>query len=176
MNRRHITQSLSSTKRSAVVPGTPVSIVLKCDQRTGKQTHGVVQSVLTNSANHPRGIKVRLTTGQVGRVQHIQSRSSSTGVNATYSTPAELAPNPPLGFSLHDHHRDSRQTGRTLLGDWFPPLGVATQHNVQSPFIETLDHESRFSSVVPWRCSVCTYDNVNLVLECEVCMTARDQN
>jgi uncharacterized repeat protein (TIGR03833 family) len=48
-----------------------VAIVLKPDQRTGKQTIGIVKDLLTNSPNHPHGIKVRLTDGQVGRVQKI---------------------------------------------------------------------------------------------------------
>ena len=48
-----------------------VAIVLKQDQRTGKQTVGVVKDLLTNSSVHPHGIKVRLTDGQVGRVQEI---------------------------------------------------------------------------------------------------------
>lgn len=48
-----------------------VAIVLKQDQRTGKLTSGVVKDILTNSATHPHGIKVRLTDGQVGRVQEL---------------------------------------------------------------------------------------------------------
>lgn len=48
-----------------------VAIVLKHDQRTGKQTFGTVKDLLTNSPDHPHGIKVRLTDGQVGRVQRI---------------------------------------------------------------------------------------------------------
>ena len=47
------------------------AIVLKQDQRTGKQTTGVVKDILSNSDDHPHGIKVRLTDGQVGRVQKI---------------------------------------------------------------------------------------------------------
>lgn len=50
-----------------------VAIVLKQDQRTGKETVGVVKDLLTNSPNHPHGIKVRLEDGQVGRVQSIRS-------------------------------------------------------------------------------------------------------
>lgn len=57
--------------RKNIKPGTKVSIVLKQDQRNGKLTDGVVKDLLTNSPNHPRGIKVRLTDGQVGRVQKI---------------------------------------------------------------------------------------------------------
>ena len=48
-----------------------VAIVLKQDQQTGKQTVGIVKDLLTNSPNHPHGIKVRLTDGQVGRVQNL---------------------------------------------------------------------------------------------------------
>ena len=51
--------------------GDTVDIVQKRDQRTGKLTRGVVKDILTNSPSHPHGIKVRLQTGQVGRVQAI---------------------------------------------------------------------------------------------------------
>lgn len=57
--------------RKNIKPETKVSIVLKQDQRNGKLTDGVVKDLLTNSPNHPHGIKVRLTDGQVGRVQKI---------------------------------------------------------------------------------------------------------
>lgn len=59
-------------KRSDIRPGLAVSIVLKRDQRTGKLTQGVVKDILTKSASHPHGIKVRLEDGQVGRVQQIE--------------------------------------------------------------------------------------------------------
>jgi uncharacterized repeat protein (TIGR03833 family) len=58
-------------ERKNIRPGLRVSIVLKQDQRTGKRTEGVVKDLLTNSPTHPHGIKVRLTDGQVGRVQEI---------------------------------------------------------------------------------------------------------
>ena len=57
--------------RKNITPGIKVAIVLKQDQRTGKRTVGVVKDLLTNSPTHPHGIKVRLTDGQVGRVQEI---------------------------------------------------------------------------------------------------------
>ncbi|QOY35588.1 YwbE family protein [Anaerobacillus isosaccharinicus] len=60
--------------RSNIQPGTEVEIVLKQDQRTGKTTRGVVKDILTKSANHPHGIKVRLLDGQVGRVKTIISQ------------------------------------------------------------------------------------------------------
>jgi uncharacterized repeat protein (TIGR03833 family) len=57
--------------RSDIQAGVEVDIVLKKDQRTGALTRGIVKDILTNSATHPHGIKVRLTDGQVGRVQQI---------------------------------------------------------------------------------------------------------
>ncbi len=60
--------------RSRIRPGVFVDIVLKKDQRTGKLTRGIVKDILTNSATHPRGIKVRLQDGQVGRVQSIVTK------------------------------------------------------------------------------------------------------
>lgn len=59
-----------------VVPGASVFIILKEDQPTGRETEGVVMNVLT-SGNHPRGIKVRLKDGQVGRVQRMASETQS---------------------------------------------------------------------------------------------------
>ena len=57
--------------RANIRPGLKLKIVLKKDQTTGILTEGVVKDILTNSAIHPRGIKVRLESGQVGRVQVI---------------------------------------------------------------------------------------------------------
>ncbi|CAK7565963.1 MAG: hypothetical protein SEPTF4163_003893 [Sporothrix epigloea] len=72
---------------SQVVPGAYVNIVLKQDQPTGRTVHGIVQNVLTRG-NHPRGIKVRLSDGRVGRVQtmagvHSPDTSLSPAVAAT---------------------------------------------------------------------------------------------
>lgn len=60
-------------QRKNIAPGLNVAIVLKQDQRTGSETIGVVKDLLTNSPTNPHGIKVRLTDGQVGRVQRILS-------------------------------------------------------------------------------------------------------
>ncbi len=57
--------------RKNIKIGQEVSIVQKQHQRSGELTHGVVQRILTNSANHPHGIKVKLTSGAVGRVKRI---------------------------------------------------------------------------------------------------------
>jgi len=62
---------MNGQNRSIIKAGMTVFIVLKQDQRTGKLTKGIVKDILTNSTNHPHGIKVRLTDGQVGRVKQI---------------------------------------------------------------------------------------------------------
>lgn len=62
---------MDGTVRSNINPGMRVQIVQKQDQRSGKLTDGIVKRLLTNSANHPRGIKVMLEDGTVGRVQNI---------------------------------------------------------------------------------------------------------
>ncbi len=62
---------MQGTDRSSLRPGTRVRVVRKEDQPTGRLTEGVVRDILTGSATHPHGIKVRLTTGVVGRVKEI---------------------------------------------------------------------------------------------------------
>lgn len=64
---------MSGTNRSNIHVGLDVKIVLKQDQRSGTLTSGTVEKILTNSPTHPHGIKVRLTTGDVGRVKVILS-------------------------------------------------------------------------------------------------------
>ena len=60
---------MDGTERKNIKPGTPVFIVKKEDQPTGKLTRGIVKDILTSASVHPRGIKVRLESGEVGRVQ-----------------------------------------------------------------------------------------------------------
>lgn len=60
-------------QRADIKPGIEVNIVLKQDQRSGKLTTGIVKDILTKSATHPHGIKVRLQSGEVGRVKDILS-------------------------------------------------------------------------------------------------------
>ena len=59
--------------RSEIRPGLNVAVVMKEDQRSRKLTEGIVKDILTNSAYHPHGIKVRLESGAVGRVSAILS-------------------------------------------------------------------------------------------------------
>ncbi|MCR4279024.1 MAG: YwbE family protein [bacterium] len=64
---------MDGTTRKDIHPGSYVVIVQKADQKTGRGTQGIVKDILTSIAVHPRGIKVRLETGEVGRVQFIQT-------------------------------------------------------------------------------------------------------
>ncbi|WP_291404292.1 YwbE family protein [Daejeonella sp.] len=63
---------MNGQNRKDIFPGLEVDIILKKDQRSGKKTRGIVQSILTSAAFHSRGIKVRLEDGQVGRVISIE--------------------------------------------------------------------------------------------------------
>lgn len=70
-NEVHEAKSQRVPKRNEIQIGTKVWIILKQDQPTGKLTGGIVARILTNSPDHPHGIKVMLTDGKVGRVQSL---------------------------------------------------------------------------------------------------------
>ena len=70
---------MSGKDRKDIKPGIEVDIVLKQDQRSGRLTRGTVKDVLTKSPHHPHGIKVRLETGEVGRVKEIVYESHAGG-------------------------------------------------------------------------------------------------
>jgi uncharacterized repeat protein (TIGR03833 family) len=75
--------------RKDIHPGLEVEIVQKADQRTGRLTRGIVRDILTSAPQHSRGIKVRLQTGEVGRVRAILKAASKR----------PLQPPPPSGDS-----------------------------------------------------------------------------
>jgi uncharacterized repeat protein (TIGR03833 family) len=62
---------MKDASRVKILPGLRVRVVLKKDQRSGRLTEGIVKDILTKSPTHPHGIKVRLESGQVGRVKEI---------------------------------------------------------------------------------------------------------
>jgi len=62
---------VNGQNRKDIRPGLQVEIVTKQDQRSGRRIRGIVKDILTNASHHPHGIKVRLETGEVGRVQEI---------------------------------------------------------------------------------------------------------
>ena len=63
---------MDGKQRADITVGAEVAIVQKQDQRSGQLTEGRVREILTNSPSHPHGIKVRLESGQIGRVKHIE--------------------------------------------------------------------------------------------------------
>jgi uncharacterized repeat protein (TIGR03833 family) len=67
---------MNGKNRADIKPGVRVQVVQKQDQRSGKRTEGIVQDILTKSPIHPRGIKVRLASGVVGRVQEVLPEKS----------------------------------------------------------------------------------------------------
>lgn len=62
---------MNGTERKNIQSGKRMAIVLKADQQSGRLTEGIVRDILTKSPNHPHGIKVRLFSGEVGRVKEI---------------------------------------------------------------------------------------------------------
>ena len=62
---------MDGTKRANIQVGVEVAVVQKHHQRSGQLTEGIVKRILTNSPNHPHGIKVQLTSGVVGRVKEV---------------------------------------------------------------------------------------------------------
>ena len=95
------------TSFNHIKPGLLVSIVLKADQRTGKQVQGTVSQLLTRH-NHPRGIKVKLTDGRVGRVQQILPQSQSWNTS-TMSSNNPWADATSQGNPYHDHSNEQQQ-------------------------------------------------------------------
>ncbi|RAL07898.1 YwbE family protein [Aspergillus homomorphus CBS 101889] len=71
-----------------VIPGASVNIILKADQPTGRTVSGCIADVLTRG-NHPRGIKVRLTDGRVGRVQSMRKEGDPSSSSVSSALPAE---------------------------------------------------------------------------------------
>ena len=69
--------SMNGTNRANIEPGLQVLIVLKKDQRSGKLTEGIVKDILTKSPTHHPGVKVRLESGQIGRVNEILSQRNN---------------------------------------------------------------------------------------------------
>ena len=65
---------MNGTNLADIKSGLKVLIVLKQDQRSGKLTEGIVKDILTKSSTHPHGIKVRLESGEIGRVKKILGR------------------------------------------------------------------------------------------------------
>ncbi|KAG5983499.1 hypothetical protein E4U55_008021 [Claviceps digitariae] len=126
-----------------VVPGASVFIVLKKDQPTGRETAGVVAELLTRG-NHPRGIKVRLRNGQVGRVQRMgnqsapQTDASETHHNKTATQPARFSHR--YTDVRNDSDYPSEPPSRSLT-DFFPP-SPRENTKVDSDAVRAVPHAS----------------------------------
>ncbi|MBN1423175.1 YwbE family protein [Candidatus Fermentibacteria bacterium] len=83
---------MNGNNRSDIAPGMRVKVVRKEDQRSGALTEGVVRNLLTKSAFHPHGIKVRLESGTVGRVKVIVGAQG--GASPAPCTPAPRSEEP----------------------------------------------------------------------------------
>jgi uncharacterized repeat protein (TIGR03833 family) len=81
---------MNGIRRSDIYPGLWVRIVLKQDQVSGKLTEGIVKDILTNSPTHPHGIKVRLVSGQVGRVKQILTKANGPEAHPHHERLADL--------------------------------------------------------------------------------------
>ncbi len=75
MKAKFFEESMDGRRRADIKPGAHVRIVQKQDQRSGNLTEGIVATILTKSAAHPHGIKVRLVNGLVGRVKEVLADS-----------------------------------------------------------------------------------------------------
>lgn len=150
--------SKSGTQRSNIVPGAVVSVVLKADQGSDFLTHGTVQALLTNSENHPRGIKVRLTSGQVGRVQKIHPEGSNIEA-LQIQTQHEVA--------IEDEPRAAPHA--RSLGDFLFPIETSSRTTT----VPATTKSAVTPVLFPWSCTVCTFENTTYELECEMCNTLR---
>jgi len=116
-----------------VVPGASVSIVLKQDQATGHEVKGTVQDLLTRG-NHPRGIKVRLVDGRVGRVQRMTSNNDSPA-DQSHSTSVSAAGPNRVSLQHQDHVSTEPHNGgpASSLGDF---IVHSTKHR-HRPFADS---------------------------------------
>ncbi|OQR99525.1 hypothetical protein THRCLA_21819 [Thraustotheca clavata] len=133
------TNGPSNTVNSSIRPGMSVAIVKKLDQPTGRLTYGIVAETLTNSAQHHRGIKVRLTDGSVGRVQRI--------LEGTRETREEYVQEP-LNSS----------SSTMSLSDF-----------IRVRASRTIDDEEERDEKSSWTCSMCTFINSGFLVACEMC-------
>lgn len=154
-NQNHILPSIQQ-----VVPGAGVSIVLKIDQPTGRQVQGIIAEVLT-SGNHPRGIKVRLRDGRVGRVQQMvtdeEAQAGSQGLSGLGRNGESLGGSARSEGRISARYADVREDGYEpppsntfSLGDFLPESDSDEELLLQDNGTSTLP-----SVAAPSVCPVC---------------------
>ena len=130
--------------------GTSVSVIQKQDQGTGQLTSGTIAEILTNSTFHPRGIKVRLVDGTVGRIS--DNSPDGAGLNSHSNS------------DDHDRNNDAVPLPSHSLADYL----VAPVPPTQNIITQNTEHHN-----VDWPCPMCTFLNSGLLPECELCQTKR---
>lgn len=137
-------------ERARIRIGALVDIVLKAHQSTGQLSRGTVSEILTNSSHHPRGCKVRLEDGRVGRVQAVISSPGSSSnernelnFNSRGRLPDTVSPPPPTGLTL---------------SDFLPDFG-----------------EKEITSGKEWACLICTLENSGRDRVCGACGSDRPE-
>ena len=176
MSRRHHNSnrrdSRSNGKSSnAHLIGSTVSVVQKHHQGTDVLTSGIVSEILTNSDYHPRGIKVRLVDGTVGRIaiaSSPQTTRTTQSNNYDYSTTTtedeqQEEDGPRRQASLADFMVNVGRQASPVL----PPTRQEEEIQINPP------SSSSHSTEKEWACSACTFVNSGLLPECELCQTAR---
>ncbi|KAF2676098.1 hypothetical protein K458DRAFT_424958 [Lentithecium fluviatile CBS 122367] len=120
---RQRTEYTSVPAYASIAPGTAVSIVLKQDQPTGHQVQGIVADILTRG-DHPRGVKVRLRDGRVGRVQRAVSEAEGTkgenlvgGPEANLGRDRDAAAGSRGGRGTYRHEKDIREDDEYLYDE-----------------------------------------------------------
>jgi uncharacterized repeat protein (TIGR03833 family) len=150
-NRHHQRSGDRTNNASTHLIGTEVSVIQKHDQSTGRLTKGIIAEILTNSASHPRGIKVRLEDGTVGRIGDPSSPAGPSYFDDNNNSEAA----PPRGASLADFMTPANNASwPTPAGAGAPPVAVA-------------------ENTPDWACFTCTFVNSGLLSECEMCQTKR---
>ena len=176
MSRRHHNNNRrdgrSNGKSSnAHLIGSTVSVVQKHHQGTDVLTSGIVSEILTNSDFHPRGIKVRLVDGTVGRIaiaSSPQTTRTTQSNNYDYSTTTE-----------DEQQEEDGPRRQASLADF---MGNVGRRPASSPVLPPRQEEiqmnppsssSHSAAEKEWACSACTFMNSGLLPECELCQTAR---
>ena len=134
--------------------GSTVSVVQKQDQPTGRLTTGIVGEILTNADFHPRGIKVRLTDGTVGRIATESSGSPSNSGGG--------GEEPSRAYSTATTYPDGGRRENATLADFLPTSSAAARAPI-----------SFDAATEDWTCEACTFKNSGLLPTCEVCETSR---
>lgn len=125
-----------------VIPGASVSIVLKADQPTGREVQGVVQELLTRG-NHPRGIKVRLQDGRVGRVQRM---AGEVNAGTPTATPSYRAPQTDMRYDGFSEGPPPRS-----LADFIPDTASEDEGQTANPSLGTF-------STATAKCPMCSFE------------------